>query len=201
MKSRLVAALVISASALFASAGVQAQDAPPDADVSVQQNAPQENGPSAPQPDAAQQQDGPQQQASDSAQGVARISLIHGAVSTQRGDSGGWAAAALNAPIVSGDKVSTGDNSRAEVQLDYANILRLSNRSQATVATLTRNQIQVQVAQGIVNYDVFKDSEASAEIDTPNVAIHPANRDGSFRIEVRPDGDTEIIVRKGQADI
>jgi hypothetical protein len=213
MKSKLIAALVISASALFASASVQAQDAPPDADASIQQNAPQqnapqENGPNAPQPGVApqqqqaqQQQDGPQQQGTDSAAGVARISLIHGAVSTQRGDSGDWAAAVLNTPIVSGDKVSTGDDSRAEVQLDYANILRLSNKSQATVATLTRNQIQVQVAQGIVNYDVFKDTEASAEIDTPNVAIHPANRDGSFRIEVRPDGDTEIIVRKGEADI
>ncbi len=210
MKSKLIAALVISASALFASASVQAQDASPDADASIQQNAPQENDTgqydpqqNAPQPGIApqQQQDGPQQQGTDSAAGVARISLIHGAVSTQRGDSSDWASAVLNAPVVSGDKVSTGDNSRAEVQLDYANILRLSNKSQATVATLTRNQIQVQVAQGIVNYDVFKDAEASAEIDTPNVAIHPANRDGSFRIEVRPDGDTEIIVRKGEADI
>ena len=132
MKSKLIAALVISASALFASAGVQAQDAPPDADVSVQQPAPQENGPqqddsqqndsqqNAPQPGIAQQQEGPQQegpqqQGTDSAAGVARISLIHGAVSTQRGDSADWATAVLNAPIVSGDKVSTGDNSRAEV--------------------------------------------------------------------------------------
>ena len=32
-------------------------------------------------------------------QGVARISLIRGDVSTQRGDSGDTAAAALNAPI------------------------------------------------------------------------------------------------------
>ena len=29
-------------------------------------------------------------------QGVARVSLIHGDVSTQRGDSGDWSAAALN---------------------------------------------------------------------------------------------------------
>jgi len=68
MKSKLLAALVISASALFASSGVQAQDAPPDADASVQQNAPQqsapqEDGPSAPQPGvAAQQQNGQQQE-------------------------------------------------------------------------------------------------------------------------------------------
>jgi len=44
--------------------------------------------------------------------GVGRISLIHGDVSTRRGDSGDWAAATLNAPIVSGDKISTADSSR-----------------------------------------------------------------------------------------
>src|SRR6266849_2082781 len=104
--------------------------------------------------------------------GVGRISLIHGDVSTQRGDSGDWAAATLNAPIVSGDKISTGDESRAEVQLDYSNIVRLGNRTQANISTLSRTQIQVQVAQGIVNYTVFKDSETEPEIDTPNAAIH-----------------------------
>src|SRR5712675_2817119 len=48
-------------------------------------------------------------------QGVARISMIHGDVSTQRGDSGDWSAATVNAPVVSGDKVSTADNARAEL--------------------------------------------------------------------------------------
>jgi hypothetical protein len=37
--------------------------------------------------------------------GVARVSLIHGDVSTQRGDSGDWSAAALNAPVLAGDRV------------------------------------------------------------------------------------------------
>ena len=76
---------------------------------------------------------------------VARISLTHGDVSTQRGDSGDWAAAALNQPMVSSDKVSTGVNSRAEVQLDSANILRLGDSTLASIAGLSRNQIQVQV--------------------------------------------------------
>ena len=40
-------------------------------------------------------------------QGVGRISMIHGDVSTQRGDSGTWSAAVLNQPVVNGDKVST----------------------------------------------------------------------------------------------
>jgi len=39
----------------------------------------------------------------DISSGVARISLIQGDVSTQRGDTGDWAAAALNQPLVGGD--------------------------------------------------------------------------------------------------
>ncbi len=134
-------------------------------------------------------------------QGVGRVSMIHGDVSTQRGDSGTWSAAVLNQPVVNGDKVSTGVGGRAEVQLDYANILRLGSNAQATIANFTNKYIQIQVSQGLANYSVFGESEAEPEIDTPNVAVHPAHVDGVFRIEVRPDGDSIIIVRKGQAQI
>jgi len=134
-------------------------------------------------------------------QGVARVSLIHGDVSTQRGDSGDWSAAALNQPVMGGDKVSTGDNARTELQLDFANTLRLGPNSKANVATLTQKNIQIQLGQGILNYTVSKDSEAEPEIDTPNVAVHPSHHDGVFRIEVRPDGDTIVIVRQGEAQI
>jgi FecR protein len=134
-------------------------------------------------------------------QGVGRVSMIHGDVSTQRGDAGSWSAALLNQPVVNGDKVSTGTGGRAEVQLDYANILRLGPNAQANIANFTNKYIQIQVAQGMVNYSVFGESETEPEIDTPNVAVHPAHQDGVFRIEVRPDGDSVIIVRKGEAQI
>jgi hypothetical protein len=134
-------------------------------------------------------------------QGVARISLIHGDVSTQRGDSGDWSAAVLNQPVMTGDKVSTGDNARVELQLDFASILRLGANSKANLANLTREGIQIQLGQGLLNFTVSKDSEAEPEIDTPNVSVHPAHHDGVFRIEVRPDGDTLVIVRQGEAQI
>ena len=134
-------------------------------------------------------------------QGVARVSLIHGDVSSQRGDSGDWSAAALNQPVMGGDKVSTGDNARTELQLDFANTLRLGPNSKVNVANLTHKNIQIQLGQGILNYTVSKDSEAEPEIDTPNVAVHPSHHDGVFRIEVQPDGDTIVIVRKGEAQI
>ncbi len=168
--------------------------------------APLPNGPSNGQPTDAQpteaQPGGPEGEGpAKTDQGVARVSLMHGDVSTQRGDSGDWAAAVLNQPVMTGDKVSTGDNARTELQLDFANILRLGPNSKANFANLTQKDIQIQVGQGIANFVVSKDSEAEPEIDTPNVSIHPAHHDGIFRIEVRPDGDTLVIVRQGQAQI
>ena len=137
----------------------------------------------------------------DVSPGVARISLAQGDVSTQRGDSGEWAAAVLNAPIVTGDKVSTGDNARAEVQLDFANILRLGDRTQATIANMTRDQIQVQIGEGIANYDALKDADASVEVDTPNVSIRPDKGGSSFRIIVHGGDETQVIVRRGSVDV
>src|SRR5712691_8867237 len=136
----------------------------------------------------------------DISPGVARISLIEGDVSTQRGDTGDWSAAALNQPLVGGDRISTGDRSRAELQLDHANILRLGNNAQAKIATVERTQIQVQVGQGLVYYSISKDSEAEVEIDTPNAAIRPRSKEGVYRIEVNG-FETQVIVRAGTVDI
>ena len=133
--------------------------------------------------------------------GAARISLMHGQVSTQRGDTGDWSAAALNAPMVAGDKISTGDQSRAEVQLDYANILRLSEHSQANIGTLSQKDIQVQLGQGLSTYTVFGNGEANVELDTPNASVHPGAREGSYRILVVSDNETDVVVRRGEAEI
>ena len=123
----------------------------------------------------------------DMSPGVARISLIQGDVSTQRGDTGDWAAAALNQPLVGGDRVSTGDRSQAELQLDHANILRLSNNAQAKIATVGRTQIQVQVGQGLAYYTVFKGSDVEVGIDTPNddAGTWVSRSYGTYRTELR----------------
>jgi len=150
-----------------------------------------------PAPDQQQQQ----QAAPTSDPSVGRISYIHGDVSTQHSGSNDWAAATLNTPVVVGDRISTSANSRAEIQLDHGNILRLSDQSTANIVNISRNQIQVQVGQGLVNYDVVKGNEAGAEIDTPNVAIRPQIGEGSYRIQVNSDGETIVDVRNGNAEI
>ena len=110
----------------------------------------------------------PQQEQNDPNQpGVARLSFIHGDVSTQRGDSGETSAATLNTPLEAGDKILTGPDSRTEVQLDSADILRLDQNAQANITTLANNRVQVQVGQGLANYSVMKGGSADVEIDTP----------------------------------
>src|SRR5579859_7956387 len=69
--------------------------------------------------------------------GVARISVINGDVTIQRGDSGEQTAAAVNAPLVAGDIVSTAPGARVEVQFDAANMLRLAPDSEVRIGELT----------------------------------------------------------------
>lgn len=132
--------------------------------------------------------------------GVARLSLIRGEVSTQRGDAGDWTAGAINQPLLSGDAVATTDGARAEIQLDFADLVRLDANSQATLAAVNRSSLQVQVGQGLVEYVVLPGADAASEIDTPNVAIRPRGR-GVFRIQVNSESETVVTARSGDADV
>src|ERR1044071_8846496 len=91
--------------------------------------------------------------------GVARVSMTQGEVSMQRGDSGDTSGVDLNTPLVAGDKIFTGPRSRAEVQLDWADIMRLDENAQMNIATLENNRIQVQFSQGLGNFSAVKGSD------------------------------------------
>jgi hypothetical protein len=135
-----------------------------------------------------------------SASGVARISVVQGDVSTLRGDSRDWVAATANAPLVHGDYIATGPVSRTEVQLDYANVLRLDQGTEAKVAELTRTHIQIQVASGLVDFAVLKGTEADVEIDTPNMAVYSLG-EGVYRIQVSSAENTQLTVYRGRAEV
>jgi hypothetical protein len=131
------------------------------------------------------------------APGAARVGIINGQVSLMRGDSGEWVAAIVNAPVMQGDTVATAAHSRAEVQLDFANVMRLDQNAQVKIAALVQGRIQIQVASGTIDYTVFKGSEANVEIDTPNMAVIPQGP-GVYRIQIDGDSQTEVSVRKGR---
>ncbi|HYM12468.1 MAG TPA: DUF6600 domain-containing protein [Bryobacterales bacterium] len=136
----------------------------------------------------------------DADRAVARVSLMNGNVTSQRGDSGDWIAATVNAPLVTGDRVYAAGASRAEVQFDYADFLRLGENTEVRLADLENRRYQLQVSKGILTYSIQRDMPADVEIDTPAVAVHPLQK-GVYRVQVLDNGETEITVRDGRAEI
>jgi hypothetical protein len=132
--------------------------------------------------------------------GVARLSLMSGDVTVQRGDTGEVVAGELNAPLVALDHVLTGPGARAEVQFDSANMIRLGAVSEVRIVELKDNDYFIQVAEGTTTFRVLRDSNTRVEISTPTVSVRPTEK-GVYRVTVRPDGATEITVRNGQAEI
>ncbi len=172
--------------ALASAAFVMGQQGPP-------QGPPQQQG-------ADAQQDQQQDNDQDPTRGVARISVIAGEVSVRRGDSGEMVAAALNAPLQVQDRLITGANARAEIQLDFANFVRLGPNTEIRMAQLEDGRFQIQVAGGNITFRMLRDSDAQIELSTPNVAVHPLSR-GAYRVAVMQDGLTEIMIRSGEADV
>ena len=132
--------------------------------------------------------------------GVARLSYVQGNVSIRHGDMGELAPAAMNAPLVTTDRVVTGDGGTAEVQFDFVNMIRLGISTEVRLSELQYKRYQVQIAQGVTMFRVLRDNDAQVEISTPTVSVRPVQA-GSYRIAVRPDGITEITVRGGSAEI
>jgi len=178
--------------------GAQAGGSPQDANVPQDQGLPADDQP--PQQDQNRPQLQTREGNGQPQNSVARVSLIHGNVSMQRGDSSDWSAATINTPLVQGDQIATAERSRAEVQLDFANILRMAASSQVKIADLSKSRIQLQVSLGYASYSVYKGNEADIEIDTPNVAVHPT-RPGRYRVQVNSDNETDVIVREGEAEV
>jgi len=136
----------------------------------------------------------------EAGRGVARVGLLNGDVTMRRGDSGDWIAAAVNAPLVTGDRLTTARASRAEIQFDYSNFLRLAENSEVRLADLEGRRYQIQLSRGVFTYRVLKGSTSEVEINTPALAVRPLKR-GIYRIQVLENGESEITVRDGEAEI
>ena len=136
----------------------------------------------------------------DSKRGVARLSLADGEVSVERGDSGDWVAASVNAPVVTNDRISTGPNSRTEVQFDASNVLRIGSDAEVSLTQLDYSRYQMALARGTATFRVLRSSNLDIEVDTPNISVRPSKQ-GAYRIAVTDAGSTEVTVRSGEVEV
>ncbi len=132
--------------------------------------------------------------------GVARISLIQGAVAVQRGDSATPLAAAINAPVLGADYVTTGDGARAEIQFDGSSSVRLGADVQMRFTHLDTSDRELQLAAGTVELRLLRGTDGRSQIDTPSISIRPRTS-GGYRVSVDSAGRTQVTVRAGSADI
>jgi len=136
----------------------------------------------------------------DLVRGVARISLMDGEVSVRRGDSGEWVAGVINAPLMTDDRIATGPNSRAEVQFDAANILRIGGNAEIHLALLENGKYHLEIARGTVTFRTLRQSRADVELNTPSVSVRPSMA-GITRISVTETSESEITARSGDVEV
>jgi hypothetical protein len=148
---------------------------------------------------------------------IARISLIEGEVSYQRANDSGkdWFDATVNLPLDESDQLYSGPDGRAEIQLSGRNIIRIDRNTNLRFTQFNTGTIQLALSVGTATFRIDSldrrqfqvvdardgnfDDPVYFEVDTPSVAI-TLLKEGNYRVNVRDDGTTEVIVRRGHAE-
>lgn len=133
---------------------------------------------------------------------VVRVSFVEGDVSFQRAGTTDWAAAIENLPLFAGDQIYAGKDARVELQLGRGSYIRLSENTALTVTDLRDDAVQFELPAGIafIRVEQLATAFQRFEVDIPNAALL-LQQDGLYRINVRGDNDSELIVRQGAAEV
>ena len=130
---------------------------------------------------------------------AAQLSDAEGAVSLQPAGVQEWAAATLNRPLTTGDRLWSDQGSRAELNLGTAGV-RLGSNTGFAFLNLDDRNAQMQLTAGALIVSV-RDLQAgeSYEVDTPNIALS-LQQPGVYRVEVNDQGTaTAVAVSEGAA--
>src|SRR4051812_36040041 len=86
---------------------------------------------------------------------VARLSYETGGVSFSPAGEADWSRAALNRPLIAGDRLWVDAGSRAELQLD-GGAMRVGAQTSVTLLNVDDRIAQVQITQGALELRVWK---------------------------------------------
>ena len=116
---------------------------------------------------------------------VMRVSLTKGEVSLRRAGHVEWERARLNVPLVEGDALATGHDSRLEIQLDARNFVRVGPDSVLRVVTLRDEGVAFSLSEGTATFRLarFDREREYFEIDAPGTTI-AAEKRGLYRVDV-----------------
>lgn len=131
-----------------------------------------------------------------------RISYIQGEAMVQRGYDEGFEEASINTPLVEGDRLTV-ENGRLEVDLGNRSYLRMDKGSDVVIGGVDRKEgrLQIDLRRGVVILALDNlDNEGDLVVELSDVEIVPLER-GLYRIEATGNGEGEVIVSKGIAEV
>ena len=127
-----------------------------------------------------------------------RISHLDGASSYLPAGKVDWEPVSINVPLLDGDRVFSQLDSRVEIELGDANFLRLADETDVTFNSTLNKEIQLTLDVGVVILRLNKSRRF--RIFTPHGTVE-IRKKGLYRLGVDDSGQTQVIVRKGRAEI
>jgi len=114
--------------------------------------------------------------------------------------------AGVNSPVYPGDALLTSADQRVEVQVASGSLIRIDRATDVTFLGLPDPYAEfpdntvLQLAEGTLRLATRLTEGEEFRVDTPSSSIYLLG-DGDFRIEVTPGGRTEVISRRGVAEV
>ncbi|KRT74968.1 MAG: FecR domain protein [Deltaproteobacteria bacterium CSP1-8] len=127
--------------------------------------------------------------------GAMRVRLVEGDVQVKIAETGEWAPASVNMPLVEGDELWVPEESLSAIQTNNGAYVRLDGNTALQVLRVDRNSFQFSLPQGraYVLNNALRPSVL--QFDTPDTSIRTFGK-STFRIDI-PDGETDVLVFRG----
>jgi hypothetical protein len=128
--------------------------------------------------------------------GTARLTLIKGDAALYDEEAGEWSEAAINMPLMEGDRLWVQEGGRAEIHLRGRTYIRLAGDSTFDIVKLGREEAHFYLASGRFYVSDEEYGIEDISVETPGTEIR--SRDGSvFKVDVFAAGETEVSVLRG----
>ncbi|HET9817715.1 MAG TPA: DUF6600 domain-containing protein [Rhodanobacteraceae bacterium] len=123
---------------------------------------------------------------------VARLAYLSGQVQFAPAGGNDWGSIEINRPMVIGDRLLTGGDGRAALELGDASV-RIDHGSAFDFLNLDQDNVQIELSQGTLNLAVRQMGDGeNFEVDTPTIAF-VASTPGVYRIDNSPDGVGSMV--------
>jgi hypothetical protein len=130
------------------------------------------------------------------------INFTSGSVKFKRRASDNWLQLSANDDLSSGDTVTTGANGLVEVLLNPGSYLRVAENSEFELVDNSLDSLHVKLVRGsaVVEATGYDKDELVLVIQTPHTNVS-VMRTGLYRFNVLASNSTEVVVRKGRAQV